>query len=32
VPRPHVLLLEATRISGRRLQPVGGVEVIPFDA
>jgi len=32
VPRPHVLLLEATRISGRELQAVGGVEVIPFDA
>ena len=32
VPRPHVLLLEATRISGRRLQAVGGVEVVPFDA
>ena len=32
VPRPHVLLLDATRISGRRLQAVGGVEVVPFDA
>jgi len=32
VPRPHVLLFEATRISGRRLQAVGGVEVIPVDA
>jgi hypothetical protein len=32
VPRPHVLLLEATRISGRELEAVGGVEVIPFDA
>jgi len=31
-PRPHVLLLDATRISGRKLQAVGGVEVIPFDA
>jgi len=32
VPRPHVLLLEATQISGRKLHAVGGVEVIPFDA
>lgn len=32
VPRPHVLLLEATGISGRRLREVGGVEVIAVDA
>jgi nitroimidazol reductase NimA-like FMN-containing flavoprotein (pyridoxamine 5'-phosphate oxidase superfamily) len=31
-PRPHVLLLEATGVSGRRLEEVGGVEVVSFDA
>jgi hypothetical protein len=31
VPRPHVLLLEAMHGSGRRLQAVGGVEVVAFD-
>ena len=32
VPRPHVLLIEETQVSGRRLQHVGGVEVIAIDA
>ncbi len=32
VPRPHVLLFEATGISGRKLQEVGGVEIILVDA
>jgi hypothetical protein len=31
VPRPHVLLIRATQVSGRRLRAVGGVEVVAFD-
>jgi len=30
-PRPPLLLLEAMHGSGRRLQAVGGVEVVAFD-
>jgi nitroimidazol reductase NimA-like FMN-containing flavoprotein (pyridoxamine 5'-phosphate oxidase superfamily) len=31
VPRPHVLVLEATQVSGRRLQEVGGIDVVNLD-
>ena len=31
-PRPHVLLLEAMQVGGRRLEATGGVEVVAFDA
>jgi uncharacterized protein len=30
-PRPHVLVLTATQVTGRTLPAVGGVQVVPFD-
>ncbi len=30
-PRPHVLLLTATQVTGRTLHAVGGVQVLPVD-